>query len=472
MAYNNEIDNLTTGILFINYLKDLGLTEVDGINIRNQLYFEYNNNHIPFSELKHHLNQLINQILENKGLKQVYDYSLDENEKYLIYLYNQKHTTMHCSKCNNIILYNDIYCHNCGEKTGYISSNVIGYLTTDSPDNNSTTLFDKNKNNMTNGNINRLYAIITYLILLDNKPFNLYRPEESLFTKYNITREELEYFMINTDLIITQELEDINYYTLGELYNIEELRNITRKYNLNSNGDKKTLITTLINNLDTKIVDEILEKRVYSVSNTGLTLIASNPQIFFYNKFLKQYTPNEFEEIYQANKNKLSLPQIGIIFLKEYEKKYLNEFKWQSYRNTLLNEYIIYDVIKNIDLKLELLLKIFICDINPWKDNELTNTYHPVIPFISETIKKIVEDYELNNTKLNAYFLKAVQDIKLPKLIISEDEIFKKLLELLTNKSINIIESEVLRNINKLTRNRKYIINTYENQEEVMKLLE
>ncbi|WP_455644873.1 hypothetical protein [Methanosphaera sp.] len=417
MNQNNKIDDLTTGPLFINYLKQLGLTENDGINLRNQLYYEYNNNYINLAELEDRLIQLITKTLKNNGLNYPYNDYFDDNEKYLIYLYNQKHMTMHCHICKEVILYNDTYCHNCGEKTGYKSSNVIGYNNSNSNENYTHPTNTSHENKTTPGDKNRLYAIITYLIALDNKPSDSYRPEESLFKNYNITREELEKIMLNSNLISNQE-----------------------------------------------------ENNFYSLTNTGLELIASNPQIFFYNKFLKQYPPNLFEELYQSHKNELSLPEIGLIFIKNYERKYVNEFKWKSYRNTLLTEYIIEDLTKN-ESRIETILKIFICDINPWKDNELTNVYQVVVPFICENIKKIVKDCNLSKDDLYSYFIKAVEDIKLPKLVIKEEEIFERLLNIVHDESIDLIQSEVIYEINQIIGNKKYNIKTKKDYEEVINLL-
>lgn len=92
MLHNCEekIIELTSGHEFEKYIKALGLTKEDGIIIQNNLLNAYYINQIDVNNIESQLKANINKLLNDRDIE-VKQKDLDDDEKYLIYRYNQEY---------------------------------------------------------------------------------------------------------------------------------------------------------------------------------------------------------------------------------------------------------------------------------------------------------------------------------------------------------------------------------------------
>ena len=461
----DKINDLTEGPLFDEFIKATGLTSDDAMYLKNQLIEDYNNYRINEDSVEDRLNELVNTILISKG----YDIGLDPEEKLLTYYYNQDYTLMHCTVCGNPILYNDNYCSKCGSRTQYHSNTSLGFFNNrkinNIPDNNTIQEdFSDNTVNeiMFDDNVFK-YAIVTYLnILNDPSSDNL---DDNTFNYYNTTIDDVKQFSLDNNLI-NESVTKENFLSLANGLSVSQLKQILSGYKIDTNGNKIDLITRLIDNLNITNLKKIFDTRAYILTSQGLNLIIDNPQIYFYNKFLKTYSLEKFQQLYQENKDTLNLSQIGLLYMNNYRKEYANKLKWGLYKNTYYVDYNIFKYTNKKNPQLLSLLKILTCDINLWEDNILDKDSLLLAPAITNNICKIVYDEKIQPSDLKEFFIKAVDSLEIPALLLSKEAMFQYLIKIINKEPLDKIQEEIKEKYNNLES--KYHFDNLTQQQEVV----
>lgn len=298
-----KIDNLTTGVLYTNYIENLGLTSHDAMYLREQLINDYQSNIIDTDSVESRLMYLIDELLARKGLPSKYN-NFDKNEKLLTYNYNQDHITRQCKNCNHIILYNDLYCYNCGNRTNFNPDiNRIKSDTNDSFDNTFTGYDD----------VDLLFATVTFLLQVKRNDIH------DVYQSYNLSMKLVINYALEMNYIKLYDDRE-KYYHVLEDYSELELKVVLINHNLDSHGEKSDLIKRIINNIDNSILSTCFNTITYTLTTKGIDLINKNPHIDYYNKFLTQYSYKEYNRIYQQNKETQNMSQIGIQLKENYQQ--------------------------------------------------------------------------------------------------------------------------------------------------------
>lgn len=441
MNYDCEekIVELTSGDDFEKYLLLKGLNKEDSITIQNQLLNDFYMNYIKEDTIEIRLNYIINKMLIDRKIASKEINYLTSDEKFLIYLYNQDHTVMHCTNCNSTILYNDSYCHNCGMKTKYNSTSKVGYnkikdtkqySPKDDINQTTSTLNDNKK-------IKLDYAIFTFLEYINNDP--VFSSNQKFSDTIN--NQTIIDYVTKNDLAVHPSGNNTFYMRLTKLPEIE-IKNIANKFKIDY-ADKETTIHQLIKTVPSDKLDKIIPNDVYHITEKGLKIVQSNPQIFFYNKFLRNYSLIDFEKYYNENKSRFNVSQIGLGFITNIRNNNKEELKWDDYRNTYLTEYLISRFIKNQESVILSLLSVFVCDMNHWDNNKLSTNSTIVAPFVSSMLINAKIEYNLNENQINHYFTQACDKIEIPYFIIPQHAMYIYLKRILNNESIELIKKEV-----------------------------
>lgn len=352
MLHNCEekIIELTSGHEFEKYIKALGLTKEDGIIIQNNLLNAYYINQIDVNNIESQLKANINKLLNDRDIE-VKQKDLDDDEKYLIYRYNQEYMRVYCSNCRTQILFDDTYCHNCGKKTNY-TQNTIGYNIIDNtnPPEHSSIKYSKTTL------LHTTYKLLRYV---QDNPVISNIPREIL-APYSIDINVVIDYALNNNLIKTS-VNSANYYLRLTHLSKEELMKIALNNKLKTEGTKSELATRLIKNIEYSKLNLLINNKAYTLTDMGVKFLEDNTYIIFYDVFLCNYSFDEYIQLYNENKDKLDKIEIGFLFLKNLRKKYVKEFKWKSYRNTFKEEFKIAEFSKNKTLKITSLINLFIC---------------------------------------------------------------------------------------------------------------
>lgn len=410
-----KIDDLTTGVLYTDYIESLGLTVHDAMYIREQLISDYQGSIIDTGSVESHLMYLVDELLVKKGLPAKYNFS-DKNEKLLTYNYNQDHTTWHCKNCNHTILYNDLYCYNCGNRTNFNPDNNRIKSDSDNCSDKAFTGYD---------DTGLLFAVVTFLLQVKRNDIH------DVYQLYNLSMKPVINYALEMNYVMLCDDRE-KYYNVLEDYSELELKVVLINHNLDSHGEKSDLIKRIINNIDNNILSTCFNTITYTLTNKGMDLINKNPHIDFYNKFLTKYSYNEYNRIYHQNKETQNISQTGIQLTKNYQQQYKEKHRWKSYQNTFLTQYNIYSYIKNSDEKIKSLLKIYICDMN-LQNNNTTDIQYKVIPVIRDLLIKIKKEYNLTQNQLKEYYTDANRELELPKYIIPENTTYNYLLKIINS---------------------------------------
>lgn len=460
MLHNCEekIIELTSGHEFEKYIKALGLTKEDGIIIQNNLLNAYYINQIDVNNIESQLKANINKLLNDRDIE-VKQKDLDDDEKYLIYRYNQEYMRVYCSNCRTQILFDDTYCHNCGKKTNY-TQNTIGYNIIDNtnPPEHSSIKYSKTTL------LHTTYKLLRYL---QDNPVISNIPREIL-APYSIDINAVIDYALNNNLIKTS-VNSANYYLRLTHLSKEELMKIALNNKLKTEGTKSEIATRLIKNIEYSKLNLLINNKAYTLTDMGVKFLEDNTYIIFYDVFLCNYSFDEYIQLYNENKDKLDKIEIGFLFLKNLRKKYVKEFKWKSYRNTFKEEFKIAEFSKNKTLKITSLINLFICDINSWNNNVFLVEDTVLDDFLSELFLNLKKEYDLNK-EVEKYFIDVYDSIELPYCIIPKQDTYNYLIELLNNKSIESIRYDIKSKFHfKLDEN--YFFDSLEEQKRVCSLL-
>lgn len=284
MLHNCEekIIELTSGHEFEKYIKALGLTKEDGIIIQNNLLNAYYINQIDVNNIESQLKANINKLLNDRDIE-VKQKDLDDDEKYLIYRYNQEYMRVYCSNCRTQILFDDTYCHNCGKKTNY-TQNTIGYNIIDNtnPPEHSSIKYSKTTL------LHTTYKLLRYV---QDNPVISNIPREIL-APYSIDINVVIDYALNNNLIKTS-VNSANYYLRLTHLSKEELMKIALNNKLKTEGTKSELATRLIKNIEYSKLNLLINNKAYTLTDMGVKFLEDNTYIIFYDVFLCNYSFDE-----------------------------------------------------------------------------------------------------------------------------------------------------------------------------------
>lgn len=470
MVYECEeiIVKLTTGNEFEKYLTSIGLKKEDEKFIQNQLLNDFYMDYVDKDGVETRLNEIINQLLIDREITDESVNDLNDDEKYLTYLYNQNHTITYCSNCRSKILYNDSYCYKCGVKTDYKSPSVIGYNVR----NKHEKSIEKNKivdDSKIPSQVALLYASYIVLEYIKNNPVISKIPKEIL-RKYDIDENTVYNYILNEKLINISDNNNSFYLRLSKLSE-EELKELLLKYNLEVQDTKVNMISSLIHNINHDELDLILKHKVYLVTKKGKQLIEDNPQIFFYNKFLKDYSFEVYNQLYIENKGVLNISKIGRLFLQRIRENSIKTYKWGTYRNTFLSNYEIAKFTHDKKMITNSLLSLYICDISSWSNNKFLVDGIVIVPYIKKLlIDNLKDEYYKDEEAFKKQFLDICKNIDFPSFMIPPKALYVYLIRILHDEPIRTIKKEVKTKIH-LDMNADYYFDNEFDQDRVSEMI-
>lgn len=424
------------------------------------------------------------------------DLSLDE--KFLIFTMNQDYNKVKCKRCNTNNLNIDNYCYRCGEqlktdnlnepdniislgpvknkdlknakiinsgtiktnKTNKIKSNNLSttesnstYTTTNSTNynkNDSSENDDEwsdlekmyNQSIKTQENLNLKYVTVIYLTSLKNNPVIKKYPD-SYKEKYHVQdmNSVIEYALNNN--YIQKPSKKINALNIANTYNISELKETLKKYNITATGHKDELIKQLENNLNINYLVEEFPGKSYIVTEKGIDFINQNSQVNFYDKYLYNHSIEKYDKLYQENKQNMSLEEITIKYLTDCEKEYVTDCYYGSYRNELLIKAEVYNDLNDKINALKNYIKVYICDINPWDDRNIGSYDSFIIENITTTIIELIKTLKMEFQDLKQLYEECSNDLKIPLHIVSDKESLKYLLKLFNGEKVNKLNHDI-----------------------------
>jgi len=388
-------------------------------------------NDISVDEGKEIFNELVNSI----NLGQISAETLEIRLNYLINnLIKEKKTDSEDSN-NNANLKGDSEDSNNNVNLKDDSEDSNNNLKDDSGDSNNEEL-DKLKQ-VYNKRISKKYspnfkfAYYLYLDKLNDNDLNEFYQYEN---KYNVTADDL-FKQAKKDNFI-QEGNPLNN---ADDLSIKDLNEILKRYDLNITGRKNELIERIGENLSADQLKEEFPNKIYGLSKEGLDFIQDNKYISIYanNSYLTNtISPNKFESLFDtetfknSNKDKDTILDIIVSFLKEREDEFSSQSQWENY------EIVIDSIIELLKLKdqnneiLDYYLISFILDINNFNPEIGISTPedNPHIRFKTE-LNQLLNELALEFDQLQQHLNIAYNNVKIPDLYFSETETLIQLLE-------------------------------------------
>ena len=231
-------------------------------------------------------------------------------------------------------------------------------------------------------------------------------------------------------------------------YTIPELKEVLREKHLKLGGRKQELVDRLLDNVEIKELCDKFNKPYYILTDKGIDLIKDNPQVTLYKEFLKNsyddYDIDEYESQYQCDKNNKDPLEILINYLKYEGNKYANKGNYWYYEFSSLERIAdIYFQKENFEKSLTYYLKVFIVDLSLWGNNCINLNYIDLRDYYINNLLKSYTQSNLNEEQLKYIFEQDYDTINIPVIIISKEEMFNYLLDLINGTTINQISENI-----------------------------
>ena len=293
--------------------------------------------------------------------------------------------------------------------------------------------------------INLKYAGILYLIDAIKHPKNPQIPNDMLYWLNISSKSEVIKYLRKKGYIVNAKGMDLIKANLKELSE-KELNNILIKNNLKIKKDKDENILAICENIKREELDQYLKDNAILVTNEGNKLVKDNPQVEVYAKYLYNFKLKNFEEFYQEHKNE-SVTDTALAYLSEIRNYYIEKMKWNKYAMTFEAESRIYKTKNDAINELKAYINYFICISNPWRDNKI-EYYNPINIENNEIIIKIVDKSKLSFKEIHELFINQTEQIKLPVLFLSDNDIYEYFKRIYDNEDLRKINKELSEKIN------------------------
>jgi len=383
---------------------------------------------------------------------------INEDERILIFKYNQVLNRVICPKCSSEILYFDEYCYNCGTK---LNKTSVFYI----PNLNNI----KSKEEASTYNLALKYASVTVLRQMMFNPLYSEKDDFILQAFKNVSFYDVRKYLVNEDLI--EILTGREKIKAGLKVTSEEyIDKVINQKGLHQGISKADKITILMSNLTEAELDSMIP-HYYKVTENGIQFYENNKHCRLYSLVFYDFDLEYYDNEYTTSKAELK--DFAIKLLDKSLIEVIDKLKWQSYSDLLFKYAEICDIYEEYEKMLKYLIKHFITEINPYTDNKIKNKIEISLNLRNKIIYSITKA-NIDYNSLIEIIKSSIDNIEIPKNFVNCDEIILLIEELFdqntTLKDINIHLNN-LYNIENVDLN-KYTFNDRKEQEKVLNEIE
>lgn len=313
--------------------------------------------------------------------------------------------------------------------------------------------------------INLKYAGILYLTDAIKHPINP-RIMDNMFYWLNVSSiSDVTRYLRTNGYILDSKGMDLIKANLKELPE-KEIDGILIENNLTIKKTRDENIQTICENVNREKLEQYNKNNALLVTSKGHKFVEDNPQVQIYSKYLYRFKLKDFEKFYQENK-KESLTDLALDYLSNIRKQYIEKMKWHQYAMTYEAESRIYKTKKDKTMHLKSYINYFICMINPWSDNKLDYSV-PIKIDDNEELINTVDQSKIPLKQIREMVINQTEDINLPGLFLSADEIYEYFKRIYDNEDIRKINRELTQKIDLTSFNKDSLeFFTKKEQEEV-----
>lgn len=323
------------------------------------------------------------------------------DEQLLLFKYNQPSNRILCPECGVIVLYFDDYCHGCGFKLDNLRDAVV---LSESEVEHDDSLAMK----YACACLLSVLVIDPLLIDFNKRIFNIFSGLELFDVVNYLIMNDYVDILYGKDKIVAC-LETVDDEALVRILNTKDLPIVDSK-------DEK--IKLIVNNVDENILESLFDD-YYKVSKKGFDFLAVNEQCLVYSTIFYDFDLDYFNKSYESS-NKDEFFYVDLI-TKSVESS-ISSFKWLSYSKLLLKYALIYDKYENYDLMLQYLFEYFICEVNPFADNDIKRSVTISSELKNMLVYAVAKNY-LSYNKMKEILDVAFFNVKIPYSFIDKENI-------------------------------------------------
>lgn len=255
---------------------------------------------------------------------------------------------------------------------------------------------------------------------------------------YKVNPSEIKKRCFEKELYVEATPEEIL-----NTYKVSELKEILKSKELKISGKKSNLIDRIIEAVsEDEIKKEYSGEMFYSLSNKGQELIQEFAYLELYEHYLR---PDEIDiyDYYKASVEAKN-PYFGLMgILMDQASEYLREGKYYYLKHRYIKLSELSDLIEDYEGILEYTIKIIYLEMSGLGNDieyfpEEPQVYYNNIKMIDkalENLDKTVED-------LDPYYLKAVEELSLPKKLFEDIKVYEFILKMMDGRS-DEVEDEI-----------------------------
>ena len=356
-----------------------------------------------------------------------------------IFLSNYNFNLKECPKCNSKLLFDDLFCYNCGEK---VTSNDI---IPSKPANQNKQDHETSKppKPIVKSNYEPEFKI----------PLVLYLEEIRKNPKKGLTDKIAKKYVTDLDKLNKQALDDgfielESPLSVANSLKLTDIKKVLKEHNLKVSGKKDELIERLGENLSEDELKNHFKSENHIITDKGLEFLNNNNYIIYIHKnteVSQVIFPTEYINIF--NERQYSQEEIFATLIDYFNNQFLNQLndgKWDDFK---IYSNAIASLLKdqgNLADALIMRLKVFLFDINNYSP-ELERPNPSEARLKSKDMYKLIDlVIKLNQSpeEVMKLFAIACEEFMF-KRVISDEDSWKYFVEGLQGKDLKELSKEI-----------------------------